>query len=669
MAKNYKARKIIKSVIWIVVLLGIAFGIFFVVKNKDALWGKVTDNTNIYTQEQLDQEKDKAYNQGYLDAHTNNIELKKQVEQYLETIANRDKTITEKENIITENNQTIEANKTVIEEHKAEIERLKAQAETTNQNHAQAIAELETEISSLQLINDNLQKENATNLATITELNNEKTTLENKVTELSAKIEENNQLIAEYEQLKADKEALENSQKYYEDFIKSLETETQAVAIFEVEGSVYNAQILAKGSSPTITKPADTETTTFVGWYVNNILIENINTYQITTNTKFVAKFDIAYTVNFKLDENSEFTSIKVAKNGYATELITLPTKTGYDFDGFTINGVDVIDYTTHPITENTTFIAKFTKLHTVTFVVKDKVVATQKIRNGENAQEVQGYTNEWLLNGEAIDITNYPVYADLTFFQNNFLKSLQEYSFNFESGISNYLIGSKTWTDKKGNVYLSNGSAMQYAFNKENNTWYKKTWVGLTNINADYIWESETKVYYSYQSDQYLLSDDNITWVPITWNGQKPSLGTYVWNYSGETYYSNGSKRYKLDESSITWNLVQNDNKTGTSIWVDSDKIYSSSSSSQFKFDEASNTWVSKVWNGLTSFDAKYVWRDCYNNVYYSKGSEQYTLNKATDTWVVKTWENVTTFNADNIVIIDNNIYLLNGASFYIFN
>lgn len=419
MARELNKKKI-KTICVIAILIAIAVGIFFLVINKDTIFNAIVNKSTIYTQEQLDEEKGKAYNQGFNDAHTNNIELNRQVEQYLNTI-------TAKNNELAEKQTTIDQNNITIAENKAEIKRLENELINTNQNNTQAIQELQNQISFLQLQNQTLLDDNATNLASIVELNNEITNLQEQITTLSNQIAENEAKIAEYEKLKAENEAHKNTINYYEQFIEALETDTQAVALFEANDTVYNAQIVAKGSYANISNPANTDTMTFIGWYVDDILVENINTYPINTNTKFVAKFEISYNVKFMLDNENEFTTIKVVKNGFATELENLPTKAGYELDGFTLNGVDIVDYTEYPITQNTTFIAKFTKVHTITYFADNQIVKTQQVRNGEYIGSTEdittllakdGYDFDGLsINGtEAIDYENYPILANTSF-------------------------------------------------------------------------------------------------------------------------------------------------------------------------------------------------------------------------------------------------------------
>jgi len=93
----------------------------------------------------------------------------------------------------------------------------------------------------------------------------------------------------------------------------------------------------------------------FLGWYIDDLLID-VSTYPITQDTIFIAKFETAHDVIFNVDgvEAAEF----VFNGEFASQ--ESPTKVGYNFIGWSIDGVNVIDISTYQITENTTFIAIF---------------------------------------------------------------------------------------------------------------------------------------------------------------------------------------------------------------------------------------------------------------------------------------------------------------------
>ncbi len=691
MAKIKFTKKYIKRIVIIVILLVVAFGIFFVVKNKDAIWGKVTDHTTLYTQEQVDKEKDKAYNEGYNDAHTNNVELNKQIEQCLKVIEQDKETIAQHEMAIADRDNKIKENQTTISNKEAEIVRLQNEQNNSNINHAEEIAELQNQISSLQLQNQSLQANNTTNLENIIELNNQITILENQITLLTQQIQANENKVAEYE---ANKEAWLNSIAYYESFLQALETETQAVAIFEVNGSVYKAQIVTKGASAVVTNPEDTETYSFAGWYVDDTLVENISTYSINTNTKFVAKFISEFNVSFLVD-NEIYATTKVSKNGFAI-LENIPTKDGYEFDGFTINGVDTVDYENYPITADTIFIAKFTKLHTVTFIANDEVITTQKVRNGEctgnnidvtNWLEEENYVlNSVSLNGTNItDYTNKTIIADITFV----LNISKVHTVTFIS--NNEVVATQKVKDgeyakeidgfTKG--WRLNDEKVDLTKNKvtENITLIANTEVTsvhyintkLYSYEGRDVWHIGSSTYYSSEARHYIFSRQTQTWSAKTWKGLSSFNGRNIWTIGENYYYSNGSEQYVLNKATSTWTVKEWNGLlsfNGMYVWNDGENYYYSNNSEQYVLNQETNTWVIKAWNGLTSFIGSNVWNDG-ENYYYSMKSEHYILNQATSTWVIKVWDGLSNieFNGSNIWEDEINIYLMFGSQRYILN
>lgn len=447
-----KKESIIKKVVGCLVI------VFFV----SLLLGLVCSNSNYiftkekyYSQTELNKKIEQSYNNGYnagIDSYGDMQKLlgeysaliveqeqsieqsKRQVETLtsqvdnltkenaqlsssIETITNeRDGLLIEKENL----ENIISANEKSIEENNSKIATLQEKIkvlENNGEHKTQEIDTLQSQINALTTQNNNLQANNVTNLENLTIANNRIASLENDISTLTIQMQENATKVVE---LQEEKTALQNSIAYYEQFIALLETEHQAVAIFEVENTLYNAQIVVKGNNVSVESPADTETMAFVGWQVNNELVD-LTTYSITTNTKFVAKFDYSYNVNFVVD-NDIYSTVKVVKNGYAS-VENSPTKTGYEFDGWTINGVDTVDLSTCAITEDTTFVARFTKLHLVTFINGDNVVSSQNVYNGCLASYPpetpikSGYQFVgWSIDGSSVIEELSPVYGDTTF-------------------------------------------------------------------------------------------------------------------------------------------------------------------------------------------------------------------------------------------------------------
>lgn len=212
-------------------------------------------------------------------------------------------------------------------------------------DYKETSANLNAQISNLQKLNQQLSSTNELNVNTIRDLNNQITNLNNQIYALNARIGE-----------------LQKSLNYYETYINSLETSGQVVATFEYDSSVYAVQVVASGSKLSVTTPENTTYKIFNGWTVNGETID-LNTYTITVNTKIIADITYKYDVKFMVTNDGIINSQIVTQNEYAT-VPTAPTTDieHYEFKGWSIDGLTVIDVANYQIKANTTFIAIFGK-------------------------------------------------------------------------------------------------------------------------------------------------------------------------------------------------------------------------------------------------------------------------------------------------------------------
>ena len=435
-----KAKSLIISLILIVCFAGIGIGLYCA---WPAITGTITDS-KYYTSEDLQD----AYDKGFDDAFKNKDELTQQVDYYKEltdtyyvSILDYQAQIKDYETL-TENNKntisTLEQNKTELQTQVDNLTSIKNSNEETisdlqdevstlenqvkiltnsDSGKTEEIAELNKQIASLNALISQLQNTNTLNVNTIASLNSQ---IESLNTQISNMTLQNQTASSQITALNNKISELQESINYYEQYIASLENGEQVVATFEFDGSVYNIQIVNKNSIVTVTIPTSTDYVIFNYWTVNGEQVD-LSTYQITTNTKFVADVTHKYDVKFKVD-NSDYDSQIVVENGFAT-LPEEPTKTGYEFDGWSLNGVDVVEnITTTAVTENTTYYAVFTKLHTVTFTYEEEVKSTQQVRNGEYATDVEiedttyKVFNGWTYENSLIDLNSYKIYSDITF-------------------------------------------------------------------------------------------------------------------------------------------------------------------------------------------------------------------------------------------------------------
>lgn len=340
--------------------------------------------------------------------------------QNLTDIKNKnEESIENLQKVVTENNLLINDLNEQIDGLEFEVENL----QTSNSNKDTEISQLNSQISNLQNTVNQLQKTNELNTQTIENLNEQILILNTQISELTLQMQGNSTNVSALNNKIAE---LEQSITYYEEYIASLENTEQVVATFEFDGSVYNIQVINKGSTVSVTQPNSTEYVIFNYWTVNGEKVD-LNSYTVNTNTYFIADVTYKFEVNFTVNNNSISKQI-VTKNAFATAP-TNPILEGYDFDGWTTNGVDLVDISSYQITENITFVAKFTQLHLVTFMYENEIYDTQLVRNGEYAENIDIVDttyinfNGWTIDETIVSVASYKItsstifVADVTYF------------------------------------------------------------------------------------------------------------------------------------------------------------------------------------------------------------------------------------------------------------
>lgn len=482
-----------KIIATLLVVGAFTFCLVWTITNWDTVKNAVTNGTNIATEEDVNNAFKDGYNEGIKDKDNYTAlinDYKSKYETELEKKTQLEKSVLELQstiNVLTTQKTELETqvgnlttiktnNENTIADLNNQITSLKFQVTTltnSNENKAEQIEQLNTQISNLQSTVSQLQTTNDLNLQTITSLNTQIASLNTQITEMTTQSQNSNSQI---NALNNRINELQESINYYEQYIASLETNEQVVATFEFDGSVYNIQIVNKGAKVSVIDPTSTDYVVFNYWTVDGEQID-LATYTLNTNTKIVANVTYKYDVKFVVD-GANLDSQVVTQNACPT-LPSNPTKDGYEFDGWTTNGVDVIsNIDTTAVTQNITYTAKFTKLHTVTFMFEDTTLETQTVRNGNyvaSTPSIDSTTykvfNGWKVNEIIVDLSSFKivsdtlVVADITNYYNVTFEFDKE---NFETKIlsNSDIIEASTTPTKEGFDFIGWSTDGAYTIN-----------------------------------------------------------------------------------------------------------------------------------------------------------------------------------------------------------
>lgn len=409
-------------------------------------WSKVKDGmagNGLYTQEDVQ----KSYEDGYSTALKDKDEYDKLINSYRDTITTQNDLISQYTSEATALNNSIKdyqgqvatlneqraaletqietlntikaSNEITITELNGQIAELSTQILTLQGNkdeNERQIAALTEQLTNLQNLNTQLQENNALNTKTINGLNAQIASLNNQIADLTLQTQNNSSVV---NALNAKIAELQKSVSYYEQYLSTLESGEQVVATFEFDGSVYNIQVVNKNSLLTVATPPSTAYVIFNGWTVDGEPID-LATYRITANTKIVADVTHKYEVNFMVDGENYHNEI-VLKNAQVTAPAA-PTKNGYVFEGWTIDGNSVVNLNSYTVTQNVTFTAKFTKQYSVVFKYEDTTLKNETVKSGNYANAPTASStaykvfNGWKVNGVAVTVSEYRITADTVF-------------------------------------------------------------------------------------------------------------------------------------------------------------------------------------------------------------------------------------------------------------
>ena len=169
-------------------------------------------------------------------------------------------------------------------------------------------------------------------------------------------------------------------------------------------GSDVAAQTVEENETATEPEAPTKENHTFGGWLLNGAAYDF--SAPVTGNIELTAKWIAGYAVTFNSDGGSVVESQDVNEGQTATEP-TAPTKTGYTFAGWTLDGV-AYDFTA-PVTGNIELKASWTaNTYTLSFAGVDgvdSITATydQALTNLPTLEEKTGYDGDWKIGVDVI--------------------------------------------------------------------------------------------------------------------------------------------------------------------------------------------------------------------------------------------------------------------------
>ena len=660
------------------------------------------DNSKYYTQEELQNSYDKGYNDGC----KSETELTGQVKYYKGLVDEyyiQVNTLNDEITMLTKNNKDYETQVNNLTTQKASLQTQVENLTTIKNNNDTTISELNSQITSLQTQVTNLTNSGADKSEQITILNNQISTLQNTVsqlqttndmnvdtiTSLNTQIASLNEQIINMNLSTQDSQnqirtlnnkinELQKSITYYESYIANLESGEQVVATFEYDGSVYNIQIVNKGSNLSVTTPTSTDYKIFNGWTVNGSAID-LSTYTITTNTKIVADVTYKYDVVFKVGDNTHDSQI-VTSDTSAT-LPTAPKQDGYVFDGWSIDGKNIVSVATNNITSNTTYIAMFTKLHTVTFVYEEETKSTQTIRNGNYATNVivdstdYKVFNGWKLNGVITDISSYKITADTQFIADI------TYKYDVKFMVDDNTIDSQIVEKNNYPTLPTNPTKDGYEFdgwsidgvnvandiltkNVTANTTYYAVFTKLHTVTFTY--EDATKSTQTIRNGSLAIAPTIESTTYKVFNGWKVNdtiVDVETYKITADTQFVVDFKYYQYKFINKQWDSLPNYN----CFWSDGENVYYSYGVNHYVLNKTTDTWETKTWYGLTDFGAGYI-INYYGETYLFNASDYfYILDKSTDTWVSYSCNKVV--DAGHMFIIGDKLYYSQMTDHYEFD
>lgn len=218
------------------------------------------------------------------------------------------------------------------------------------------------------------------NKARIEDLQAQNQKLSSLSSEKEAIIASNNETIKE---LRAQIGKLENSIEEYKALVESLKASYEVTATFIFDGQVHKVAVVKRGECVgAIEDPISSSSAEFEGWQVDGVTVDPA-TYVLEDDTIFLAATNQRYRVDY-FANGEIFTTQYVTSDEYPT-IVDTPSLFGHTFKGWSLDGANIIETRTYPITANTVFYAVFEEIKcTITFMVDDTTYNTQVVGYGD---------------------------------------------------------------------------------------------------------------------------------------------------------------------------------------------------------------------------------------------------------------------------------------------
>lgn len=242
------------------------------------------------------------------------------------------------------------------------------------------IDDYKTNISQKQDMLTAKEAENMELKSQIEGLKNEGLNKDATIAEKEEIIARNNETIKE---LRSQITKLENSIEEYKALVNSLKASYEVTATFIFDNQVHKVKVVKRGEcAGAIENPTSSSSAEFKGWQVNGVDVDP-QTYVLEDDTIFIANTTQRHRVDYFA--NSEIFTTQYVTNNQMPTSVDEPTLFGHNFLGWSLDGVNVVETTTYPITANTTFYAVFEEIKcTITFMVDDTVFNQQIVGYGQ---------------------------------------------------------------------------------------------------------------------------------------------------------------------------------------------------------------------------------------------------------------------------------------------